>query len=61
MLKQKSRGNIAATALHSIKTQLVALDFRELLDLTLTKVVSGDKTCDFYISISVKNNEFWQL
>jgi hypothetical protein len=39
-------------------TQLVELDFRELLDLTLTKVVIGYITCELYITSFVENNEF---
>jgi hypothetical protein len=39
-------------------TQLVELNFRELLDLTLTKVVIGYITCELYITRFVKNNEF---
>ncbi len=40
-------------------TQLVVLDFRELLDLTLTKVLSGYITWQYYITSFVKNNEFF--
>jgi hypothetical protein len=39
-------------------TQLVELDFRELLDSTLTKVVIGYITRELYITSFVKNNEF---
>jgi hypothetical protein len=39
-------------------TQLVELDFRELLDSTLTKVVIGYITRKLYITSFVENNEF---
>ncbi len=39
-------------------TQFVILDFRELLDSTLTKVVSGYITHKLFINSFVKNNEF---
>ncbi len=39
-------------------TQLVELDFRELLDLTLTKVVIGYITRELYIMSFIENNEF---
>jgi hypothetical protein len=39
-------------------TQLVKLDFRELLDSTLTKLVIGYITRDLYITSFVENNEF---
>ncbi len=39
-------------------TQLVELNFRKLLDLTLTKVVIGYITLDLYIKSFVKNKEF---
>jgi hypothetical protein len=40
-------------------TQLVELDFRELLNSTLTKVVTGYITRELYITSFVKNNEFF--
>ena len=39
-------------------TQLVELDFRELLDSTLTKVVIGYITRELYITSFDENNEF---
>ena len=39
-------------------TQLVELDFRELLDSTLTKVVIGYITRELYITSFVENNKF---
>jgi hypothetical protein len=39
-------------------TQLVELDFRELLDLNLTKVVISYITRELYITSFIKNNKF---
>jgi hypothetical protein len=40
-------------------TQLVELDLCELLYSTLTKVVSGYKLCELYITSFVNYNEFF--
>jgi hypothetical protein len=42
-------------------TQLIELNFRELLDLTLTKVVIGYITRKLYITSFVKINNFWAI
>jgi hypothetical protein len=42
----------------TLLTQLVELDFRELLDSTLMKVVIGYITCELDITSFVENNKF---